>query len=153
MTFPTIRALTRDDLSTARDLITAVDLFPAVLLAEMAEPFLSGQSEELWLIAGDGTGLAYAAPERMTDGTWNLLLLAVHPNAQRQGLARALVHQVEAHLRTQCARLLLVETSDSPAFAGTRQVYPRLGFAQVARIADYYQAGEAKVVFARPLSR
>lgn len=70
-----IRPLRRDDLAAARSLIAAVDLFPAKMLTGMATPWLDGQEEAIWLVANTGAGLAYAAPERLTDGTWNLLLL------------------------------------------------------------------------------
>lgn len=57
-----IRPLRRDDLEAAAALVVGVDLFPPDLLPEMAEPFLSQASDELWWIADDGKGLAYAAP-------------------------------------------------------------------------------------------
>lgn len=151
MTDDTIRPLRRDDLADAQRLIAAVDLFPAEMLPGMAAPWLNGQEDALWLITGDGGGLAYAAPERLTDGTWNLLLLAVDPARQRQGQGRRLVFAVEALLRGRGARLLLVETSGVPTFAGQRRFYTRLGFRREARIRDFYQAGDDKIILAKPL--
>ena len=151
MSNDTIRPLRRDDLSAARTLIAAVDLFPPEMLPEMAAPFLEG-ADELWLVVEGGAGLAYAAPERLTDGTWNLLLLAVDPARQGQGLGRRLVLAVEAALGKKGARLLLVEASGAPEFAGQRRFYRKLGFRREARIRDYYQAGDDKVVFVKPLS-
>jgi GNAT superfamily N-acetyltransferase len=101
-----IRPMGRDDLKDAQALIAAVDLFPPDLVAEMAAPALSGASADLWWIADGGKALAYAVPERMTEGTWNLLLLAVDPAVQGQGLGRALVAAVETKLRKMNARLL-----------------------------------------------
>ena len=151
MTDETIRPLRRDDLAAAEALIGAVDLFPPEMLAEMATPYLEG-ADEVWLVEEGGAGLAFAAPERLTDGTWNLLLLAVDPVRQKQGLGRRLVAAVEAVLREKGARLLLVETSGVPGFAGQRRFYRKLGFRREARIRDYYQAGDDKVIFAKPLS-
>jgi ribosomal protein S18 acetylase RimI-like enzyme len=152
MTHDTIRPLRRDDLARTLALIAAVDLFPPEMLPDMAAPFLDG-ADEVWLIAGAGAGLAYAAPERLTDGTWNLLLLAVDPARQGRGLGRRLVEAVEAALRKKEARLLLVETSGVPDFAGQRRFYRKLGFRREARIRDYYQAGDDKIVFAKALTR
>jgi ribosomal protein S18 acetylase RimI-like enzyme len=149
----TIRPFGREDLSAAERLIDATGLFPANLLAEMAEPGLSGESEEFWLVAGQVSGLAYVAPERMTEGTWNLLLLAVSPESQRLGLGRALVGAVCDRLRSTGARLLLVETSGLPEFAGARTFYTASGFRREARIRDYYRQGEDKVVFSMSLDR
>lgn len=151
MSNDTIRPLRRNDLSAARTLIAAVDLFPPDMLPEMAAPFLEG-ADELWLVVEGGMGLAYAAPERLADGTRNLLLLAVDPTRQGQGLGRRLVLAVEAALGEKGARLLLVETSGVPEFAGQRRFYRKLGFRREARIRDYYQAGDDKVVFVKPLS-
>jgi ribosomal protein S18 acetylase RimI-like enzyme len=146
-----IRPLRRDDLPAAQALIAAVDLFPAELLPKMAAPGLSGAAADLWWIANDGQGLAYAAPERLTDGTWTLLLLAVDPGVQRTGLGRELVAAVEAALRAAGGRPLIVETSGVSGFAGTRRFYQKLGFRREARIRDYYGENEDKVTFTRAL--
>lgn len=151
MSNDTIRPLRRDDIAAAEAIIAAVDLFPPEMLAGMAAPFLEG-ADELWLVVEGGSGLAYAAPERLTDGTWNLLLLAVDPARQKLGLGRQLVAAVESALRKKGARLLLVETSGVVEFAGQRRFYARLGFRREARIRDYYQAADDKVIFAKPLS-
>lgn len=152
MTNDPIRLLRRDDLARAQVLIAAVDLFPPEMLPDMAAPFLDGSTEELWLFAGDGVGLAYAAPERLTEGTWNLLLLAVDPAQQGRGLGRALVAAVERDLAAASARLLLVETSGVAEFAGQRRFYRTLGFRQEARIRGYYQPGDDKIIFAKNLT-
>jgi GNAT superfamily N-acetyltransferase len=152
MTDETIRPLRRDDLANAQAVIAAVDLFPAGMLPEMAAPWLDGAAEALWLVADDGRGLAYAAPEQLTDGTWNLLLLAVDPAQQGQGLGRRLVTAVEERLRAIGARLLLIETSGQPGFAGQRRFYTRLGYRREARIRDYYRPGDDKVIFTKTLT-
>jgi ribosomal protein S18 acetylase RimI-like enzyme len=147
-----IRPMGRDDLKDAQALIAAVDLFPPDLVAEMAAPALSGASADLWWIADGGKALAYAVPERTTEGTWNLLLLAVDPAVQGQGLGRALVVAVETKLRKMNARLLIVETSGTADFAGARKFYQRLGFRREARIRDFYQPADDKVIFTRALA-
>lgn len=151
MSTPSIRALRREDLAAAQAVIAAVDLFPPEMLPDMAEPGLSGAAPDLWLIAGDGAGLAFAVPERLTDGTWNLLALAVRPERQGQGLGRSLVTAAETALRARGGRLLLVETSGHPGFAGTRAFYRRLGFRREARIREFYAAGDDKVIYTRSL--
>lgn len=152
MTQDIIRPLRRDDLAAVQTVIAAVDLFPVEMLPEMAAPWLDGQTEALWLVTDDGKGLAYAAPEQLTEGTWNLLLLAVDPDRQGKGLGRLLVATVEQTLRGSGVRLLLVETSGVPGFAGQRRFYTRLGFRREARIRDYYQTGDDKVIFTKTLS-
>lgn len=150
-----IRPLTRADLPALVSLIDATGLFPGTMLHDMAAPFLAGgATDDRWQVADDGTiaGLSYAAPERMTDGTWNLLLIAVDPQRQRGGIGTALIAALEHMLITRGARLLLIETSGLPEFDGTRAFYRRLGYRPEARIANFYQPGEDKIVFTKTLT-
>lgn len=150
-----IRPMHAGDLPAMRGLIDATGLFPGEMLDGMAGPFLDGSAPgERWLVAEDRDGIigiAYAAPERMTSGTWNLYLIAVHPDRQGQGHGAAILAHVERLLATAGERLLLVETSGLPGFEGTRVFYRQCGYGEEARIRDFYQAGEDKVVFRKPL--
>jgi ribosomal protein S18 acetylase RimI-like enzyme len=146
-----IRPATGDDVAAIAAIAAATDLFPPEMTADMVAPALSG-GPDLWKVAGQpAQGFAYAAPERMTDGTWNLLALAVHPDAQGRGIGTALIAAVEATLRAAGARLLLVETLGTPDFARTRALYAARGFVEEARIRDYYMTGGDKIVFAKGL--
>jgi ribosomal protein S18 acetylase RimI-like enzyme len=88
----------------------------------------------------------------MTSGTWNNLLLAVAADSHGRGIGAALLAEVEHQLRALQAHLLLVETSDQPAFARTRRFYAHVGYAETGRIADFYQPGEGKVIFVKSLA-
>jgi ribosomal protein S18 acetylase RimI-like enzyme len=149
-----IRPVAATDLPALRAVIAATDLFPPEMLDGMLAAHGRGEADEIWLAGGTEpapAGLLYAAPERMTEGTWNLLLIAVHPARQGRGLGSALVRHLEALLAARGARILLVETSGLPGFEATRGFYRRRGFAEEARIRDYYCDGEDKVVFRKAL--
>jgi ribosomal protein S18 acetylase RimI-like enzyme len=129
-------------------------LFPPELLGPMVAPYLEGMSQDIWLVARDGdaiVGFAYAAPERMTDGTWNLLAIAVDASEQSRGVGTALMHRAETVLTDCDQRLLLVETSGLDDYAPTRRFYRHLGYVEEARIRDFYQAGEDKISFIKAL--
>ena len=150
-----IRSITHNDMPGLKVIIGATGLFPPDLLDGMTAPHLNGEApEDIWLTTeADGlAALAYCAPERMTDNTWNLLLIATAPGRQRSGLGRAMVHHVERTLISRGGRLLLVETSAHPEFDGTRAFYRSLGYGQEARIRDFYREGEDKIVFRRVLA-
>jgi ribosomal protein S18 acetylase RimI-like enzyme len=121
------------------------------MLPEMAEPGLSGAAPDLWLIAGEGPGLASAAPERLPDGPWNLLALEVMPALLGWGPGTALVGACAARRRRQGGRRMLVEPSGTPGLARTRAFYRRLGFHRKARIRGYHAPVDDKVIFTRPL--
>lgn len=149
-----IRALEAADLPAVKAVIDACGLFPSEMMDGMTAEYLTGAADrEIWLVAGENApeAVAYCAPERMTDGTWNLLLIAVHPARQRKGYGAALLRRVEELLAACGGRVLLVETSGLPEFESTRGFYFRSGFAEEARIREFYQAGEDKIVFRKAL--
>lgn len=151
-----IRPTAQGDLTELKCIIDAADLFPSEMLDEMVAPFLAdAHHESRWLtssVARGAVAVAYYVPERMTTGTWNLLLVAVHPDCQGRGVGSGLMRYVEADLASSDARLLLVETSGSPTFAATRAFYRHIGYGEEARIRDFYQPGEDKIVFRKVLT-
>ena len=60
--------------------------------------------------------------------------------------------EVERKIRNRGARLLIVETSSLPAFAVARAFYATCGFVQEASLADFFAAGDDKIVFTKPVS-
>lgn len=134
--------------------IDASGLFPSEMLDEMTAGYFSGGCEhDYWLTYDDGKpiAVAYYAPERMTQGTWNLLLIAVRPDRQGDGCGAAIMRHVEAALTALGQRVLLVETSGLPSFERTRGFYKKIGYDEEARIREFYRAGEDKIVFRKSL--
>jgi ribosomal protein S18 acetylase RimI-like enzyme len=118
------------------------------------EHYLSGESEAIWLTADDTepVGVAYCAPEAMTDGTWNLLMLWTRKDRGGQGHGKALVEKVAFDAIARGARLLIVETSGLPDFEPARAFYAKCGFKQEARIRNFFAAGDDKLVYTKPLA-
>ena len=147
-----IRDATAADLDNLKQVIDSSELFPSEMLDDMIAGYLAGTEDCLWLTADDPTLVAYCAPEKMTECTWNLYLIAVHKNKQGTGIGtKALQHLQEQLVAKKSARILLVETSALPEFEQTRHFYLKMGFVEEARIRDYYQEGEDKVVYWKSL--
>lgn len=150
-----IRPVVPGDVPALKALIEAAGLFPSDMLDDMLAPYFEqGRAgPQVWLTDDDGgpVAVAYYAPERMTEGTWNLYLIAVHPDHQSRGRGSALLRHVEAALAARGERVLLVETSGLPEFERTRAFYRGNGYGEEARIRDFYQAGEDKVIFRKAL--
>ncbi|MEL6249927.1 MAG: GNAT family N-acetyltransferase [Cyanobacteria bacterium J06554_6] len=153
-----IRPATPDDLPAIRALLKTLDLFEADEVEEvvglLTQHFSRGtDSPELWLVDDENSivGIAYAAPERMTQGTWNLYLIAVHPDYQKQGRGATLLHHVEDRLRAQGKRVLLVETVGENSFEYVRSFYKKNGFDREAQIREFYAAGVDKIIFRKSL--
>lgn len=154
-----IRPTVLGDIASILALAVSSGLFPPDATDEVAQVLTSSLNGELgpdhlWLTDDDeGTvGVAYYAPERLTEGTWNLYMLAVHPQRQREGRGTAMVQYVERELAARGARLLLIETSGTGSFERTRAFYRALGYDEEARIRDFYNVGDDKVVFRKALS-
>ncbi|MFB2976363.1 GNAT family N-acetyltransferase [Microseira sp. BLCC-F43] len=153
-----IRPTTPDDTAALIALAEAIGFAPNEIeeLRELLAGYFAGSlgRDHFWVTDDDGglVGVAYYAPERMTDGTWNLYLIAVRPDLQGQGRGSALLGYVEQTLRAQGDRLLLVETSGLPDFERTRAFYRKCGYEQEARIRDFYKAGDDKIVYRKALT-
>ncbi len=154
MTKTTIRSSIPSDLFAAKRIIDAVQLFPSELLDGMfCVDSNDSEQSEFWLTFDDGSpaAIAYCAPEAMADGTWNLLLIAVHPDRQSEGIGARIMSYVEKKLSAEGVRLLLVETSGTDDFIRTRAFYTKLGYNEEARIREYYGVGDDKIVYRKHL--
>ena len=154
-----IRPCTPADTAAVLALAVSAGLFPEEETGELAAVLASHFDGTLgdghtWLTDDDGgpVGVAYYAPERMTDQTWNLYMIAVHPDRQGQGRGAALVKHVEETLAAQGGRVLIVETSGLGSFERTRAFYRKCGYDDEARIRDFYKAGDDKIVFRKALA-
>ena len=122
-------------------------------LSKMLTDYFNSDNESghFWLTDDDNgvVAAAYCAPEKMTNGTWNLLFLAVRPDRQGQGCGTAMIRYVEQILRERGERLLLIETLAS--FERTRKFYCKCGYEEEARIRDFYDSGYDKIVYRKVL--
>ncbi len=150
-----IRPTTSDDLPALQVVLKGTELFPPELLPDMISGFLSeGASEDRWLtceLDSHPIGFCYAVPEPLTEGTWNMLAIAVLPEKQGSGAGTALVDRLESDLRTQGQRLLIVDTSGADGFAETREFYRKNDYIEEARIRDFWAKGDDKIVFWKAL--
>ena len=157
-----VRPVVPNDIPALKAVIDANDLFPSDMLDDMmSDYFANDDSRDIWLTYEDekpvarrslAVGIAYCAPEKMTEGTWNLYLIAVHPDYQGQGIGTSIMRYIEQMLAARGERLLLVETSSLASFEGTREFYRKCGYEQEAQIREFYQAGEDKIVFRKSLT-
>jgi ribosomal protein S18 acetylase RimI-like enzyme len=153
-----IRLTTPDDTNKLLDLAEATGLFEPNQIEELdqmlGQYFSDGiNTEGLWFTDDENelVGVVYVAPERMTEGTWNLYLIAVHPDYQRKGRGAALLNHVEQMLAERGERVLLVETSGLEDFEYVRTFYRKSGYEEEARIREFYKAGDDKIIFRKAL--
>ncbi|MDQ8755419.1 GNAT family N-acetyltransferase [Sphingosinicella sp. LHD-64] len=91
--------------------------------------FLDAEGRCVWVACDDRAVLGWVGvrlhPE---DHMGEVYILAVDPDRQRQGLARALLERALDHMRDAGMRIAMVETGDDPGHAPSRAAYERSGF-------------------------
>lgn len=151
-----IRETIQADRNAMLRMITDSGQFDESGLAHVEEKlsiYLAGETDDLWLTADDGepVGVAYCAPEPVTSGTWNLLMLWTRQDRENQGYGSQLVRRVEQILTDRQARLLIVETSGLPEFEKARAFYDKIGFVREAQIKNFFAAGDDKIIYTKQL--
>ncbi len=159
---PEIRPLEPHHREPVRGILERTGYFTAVEIGTALELV------DDWLVRGDASGyLCFVAssgassvdgyicvgPTPLTEGTYDLYWIAVDPAAQGRGTGRRLLAFAEGHVQGRGGRLLLIETSSQPLYAPTVRFYERCGYALLARIADFYRAGDDKLIFGKSLVR
>lgn len=106
-----------------------------------------------FVLADDGAGelLGYACygPIACTVGSVDLYWIIVDPMAQGQGLGRALMGEVERRVAEGGERRIYIETSSLEKYTPTQRFYERCGYELEARLRDFYQPGDDKLVYGK----
>jgi len=145
-----IRAATADDLAQIGQIADVTGLFPAEYLDDMIAGYFDGSKPDIWFVYEQGGAVisfGFCEPERMTEGTWNLLAIGVLPANQGSGVGTVMMQFIERRLAEQGERVLLVETMSGPELAATRKFYQKIGYIEEARIREFYEAGADKIIY------
>lgn len=120
---------------------------------ETMEAHFTQPGDALWYTAceNEPVGVAYCAPEAVTSGTWNLLMLWVENGLEGKGIGSSLVSKIEHVLAEKGARLLIVETSGLDEFKAARSFYEKSGFELEGQIKNFFDAGDDKLIYTKAL--
>ena len=150
-----IRKVIREDISDLKAVLDSSELFPSDLLDDMISDYLENEaSTDIWFTSTKDhkpVSIGYCAPERLTEGTYNLYAIAVHKDYQGTGVGKRMMEYLEDTLREMDGRILIVETSGKPDFQLTRDFYIKCNYTKQAVIPEFYEEGDDKVVFWKKL--
>ena len=122
----------------------------------LVDDALAGDPDYALVVAeadGGGAVLGYACfgPTAVTRATWDLYWIAVAAPARGRGVGATLIATVEAHIRARGGAQVRIETGASAAYVAARALYARAGYAEIARLPDFYAAGDAMIVYYKAL--
>ena len=155
-----IRCLEPADRGRLHDLLQQVAIFESHeidVAEELIDVCLTGSDDYLIYVAEDdgpeGAGsdqlLGYVCHGHnpVTDAIHDIYWIAVHPDARRRGVGRALLTHAEDRVRQLAGRGITIETSCRPEYGAARTLYEACGYATVAEIADFYKPGDAMRIY------
>ena len=160
MTSPLVRYRSRPtaaDLPALRRLVAATGVFypqeRAVALELLEVRLRDGRRSGYSFFFAERRGevVGYCAWGRvpLTRRTYDLYWIAVAPEAEGQGIGRALLGRVERTLARRGGGHLYIETSSRRVYDRPRRFYRAMGYRQVARLRDFYAPGDHKIMFCK----
>ena len=153
-----IRRMEARDKGAVLGLVRATGFFtPAEVdvAEELIDIFLGKPDQkdyDVVVVEGDGgapVGYMTWGPTPLAEGAYDLYWMAVAPSEQGRGRGKELVRWLEDEVGRREGRVIIIETSSQPKYHGTRQFYIDLGYKEVARVPDFYRAGDDRVIYAK----
>ena len=150
-----LRMVNSTDIAGLKKVLDTIELFPSDMLDSMIEDYLNNpQTEDMWFTETKNQipiSIGYCAPEKFTEGTYNLYAIGVRSDIQSKGTGSRMMSFIENRLKISGQRILIVETSGSDDFKLTRKFYEKLGYTREAVIRDFWNEGDDKVIYWKKL--
>jgi ribosomal protein S18 acetylase RimI-like enzyme len=150
-----IRKVITQDIDALKQIVAQNKLFEPELLNDMLSDFLFNEaSSDVWFTLLENNvpvAFAYCIAEKLTQGTYNILAVAVHKNLQGKGVGKKLISHIEQYLYEQKARIIIIESSGNDEYSAAKTFYYKIGYKQVATINEFWAEGEDKVIFLKKL--
>jgi D-alanine-D-alanine ligase len=149
------------DVPALRRLVAATRVFyraeRVVALELLEERLKQGAKSGYSFIFAEQAGelIGYCAWGRvpLTERSYDLYWIAVAPRAQGLGIGRQLMERTERAVARRGGGGLYIETSSRRDYDRTRRFYRAAGYRLAARLADFYAAGDHKILFCKMIER
>lgn len=151
-----IRRIERRDREAIRALVAGTGAFKDFevgVAMELVDAALSRPEQDDYhpyvLEEEDGTVAAYACfgKNAMTKATFDLYWIATRADRMGKGYGKAMIAFVEEEVRRRGGKLLVIETSSKESYGSTREFYLKVGCTLAARLPDYYDDGDDKLIY------
>ena len=128
-----------------------VDVAAELVEERLAKGLASGY--HFWF-ADDAEGLAgYVCFGQipLTVGSFDLYWIVVNRRFQGTGVGRQLAEKAEESAKNMGGRIIYVETAGKQQYQSTRAFYEKTGYKVAAELPDFYEPGDAKIIFQKHL--
>lgn len=122
-----------------------------LVVERLAKGDNSGYHFVLAEIDGQLAGYASYGHIAGTRDSYDLYWIAVHPRHQGQGIGRLILDQAEQCIQQSGGRRVYIETSNREQYQSTRGFYLSCGYECDAILANFYGAGDDKVIYVKVL--
>ncbi len=151
-----IRNVIKADIPSIKNILDTIELFPSEMLEDMMSNYFNNpETEDIWFTSiedDEPIAFGFCAPEKLTDGTYNLYAIGIRADIQGKGIGKSMMAYIEQELKQKGHRILIVETSGTDDFEPTRKFYENLNFTKEAVIRDYWEEGDDKVIYWKKLN-
>lgn len=152
-----VHEVSEDERDEIMAIVTAASVFDDTEIAtveELLDEYFDDPDESGYhcLSYRDGLrslGFALWGSRDLSEKGYDLFWLATHPDAQRQGVARTLLSEVEANIHERGGYWLLIETSTSAQYSAARRFYESCGYQPAVDLPDFYRDGEGLVIYTK----
>jgi ribosomal protein S18 acetylase RimI-like enzyme len=117
----------------------------------LEDPSNSGYHTLVAEVDSNITGYICYGPAPLAEGTWDIYWVAVARERQGQGIGNALMKAAEKEIVRNKGRLVIIETSSTPAYEKTRHFHLNQGYEIAACIPDFYAPGDDKLILQKRL--
>jgi len=86
-----------------------------------------------------------------TKYSYDLYWIATHKDLQGTGIGKKLLYLTEDKIKEHGGRSVYIETSSRKQYDPTRMFYLRCGYDEIARLKDFYDTNDDKVMYLKRL--
>ncbi len=154
----TIRKFEKEDVKPLESIVRATGVFreeEVAVAVELMEIAVKEKDQKDYCLysyvdeQGRVQGYYCMGPTPMTNSTYDLYWIAVHPKLQKKRIGHELLEHCEAQVKAMGGTLLMVETSSQTKYEPTRRFYVRHQYHEEARIKDYYAQDDDLVIYSK----
>lgn len=150
-----VRPLSPEDRPAVEDALIRCAAFNEQEVHVALELFDAGIEGGYSLLGAEVEGLVRGyvclGPASLTESTWYLYWICVHPDWQRRGIGRMLQSYSEAFVKSQGGRRVVLETSGRIDYGRPRSFYEAAGYRRAGLIEDFYRDGDDCVIYSKVL--